>query len=56
MQRLWMGYSFSCVICECYPISEQYKNLQSGTNRFMSSYFDMKYLGDASYVLGIKIH
>jgi hypothetical protein len=32
------------------------KNLLYETNGFPSSNFDMKYLGDASYVLGIEIH
>jgi hypothetical protein len=32
------------------------KNLLYETKGFLSSDFDMKYLGDASYVLGIEIH
>jgi hypothetical protein len=32
------------------------KNLLHETKRFLSSNFDMKNLGDASYVLGIEIH
>jgi hypothetical protein len=32
------------------------KNLLHETNGFLSSNFDMKDLGDASYVLGIEIH
>jgi len=32
------------------------KNLLYGTKGFLSSNFDMKYLGDASYVLVIEIH
>jgi hypothetical protein len=32
------------------------KNLLHETKRFLSSNFDMKDLGDASYVLGIEIH
>jgi hypothetical protein len=32
------------------------KNLLHETKRFFSSNFDMKDLGDASYVLGIEIH
>jgi hypothetical protein len=32
------------------------KNLLHETKGFLSSNFDMKDLGDASYVLGIKIH
>ena len=31
-------------------------NLLKETNKFLSSNFDMKDLGDASYVLGIEIH
>jgi hypothetical protein len=31
-------------------------NLLYETKGFLSSNFDMKYLGDASYVLGIEIH
>jgi hypothetical protein len=32
------------------------KNLLQETNGFLSSNFDMKDLGDASYVLGLEIH
>jgi hypothetical protein len=32
------------------------KNLLHETNGFLSSNFDMKDLGDVSYVLGIEIH
>jgi hypothetical protein len=32
------------------------KNLLQETNGFLSSNFDMKDLGDASYVLGVEIH
>jgi hypothetical protein len=32
------------------------KNLLHEIKRFLSSNFDMKDLGDASYVLGIEIH
>jgi hypothetical protein len=32
------------------------KNLLYETNGFLSSNFDMKYLGDTSYVLDIEIH
>jgi hypothetical protein len=32
------------------------KNMLYETKSFLSSNFDMKDLGDASYVLGIKIH
>jgi hypothetical protein len=31
-------------------------SLMLETNRFLSSNFDMKDLGEASYVLGIEIH
>jgi hypothetical protein len=32
------------------------KNMLYEINSFLSSHFDMKDLGDASYVLGIEIH
>ena len=32
------------------------KNMLNETKNFLSSYFDMKDLGEASYVLGIEIH
>jgi Reverse transcriptase (RNA-dependent DNA polymerase) len=32
------------------------KNMMHETKKFLFKYFDMKYLGEASYVLGLKIH
>jgi hypothetical protein len=32
------------------------KNLLAETKKFLSSNFDMKYMGEASYVLGIETH
>ena len=32
------------------------KGMMHGMKQFISKNFDMKYMGDASYVIGIKIH
>jgi Reverse transcriptase (RNA-dependent DNA polymerase) len=32
------------------------KNMMHETKKFFFKHFDMKYLGEASYVLGLKIH
>jgi hypothetical protein len=37
-------------------LASSHKNMLYETKSFLSSTFDMKDLGDASYVLGIEIH
>jgi hypothetical protein len=32
------------------------KNMMRKTNKFIFKHFDMKYFGEASYVLSLKIH
>ena len=44
---MWMNY----ILLECND-----KNMLHETKNFLSSHFDMKDLGEASYVLGIEIH
>jgi hypothetical protein len=38
------------------PLASSNKNMLNETKSFLPSNFDMKDLGDASYVLGIEIH
>jgi hypothetical protein len=37
-------------------LASSYKNLLAETKRFLSSNFDMKDMGEASYVLEIEFH
>jgi hypothetical protein len=51
-----MGSTFIILILYVDDILLSDKNVLYETKGFLSSNFDMKNLGDASYVLGIEIH
>jgi hypothetical protein len=51
-----MGSTFIILVLYVDDILLSDKNVLYETKGFISSNFDMKNLGDASYVLGIEIH
>jgi hypothetical protein len=57
MQNLEKGkYIFLVLYVDGILLASSDKDLLVETKRFLSSNFDMKYMREASYVIGIEIH
>lgn len=56
MQSLRMGLIFLVLYMDDIQLASSDKNMLLESKSFLSSHFDMKDLGEESYVLGIEIH